>query len=227
MNQPRVIRNFLLYFVRRTKFSSLISVSSRLSVYLTNRGIKNILLPAYIPPLKGNFVKINPVSNKELFLYSIWKLEKSIAQRVYNIELAFEFLSNQKDHLHMLFLIGSKAESDQEYLNSLIKRFSVDDSVTVLYEKQLIDYLPNCKFLLRTNNEDGYGVSLQEALDLRIPAIASAVCVRPKGTILFKKGDLADLTEKTLNIKKYWQEDVIESPLYYEELINIYKSNLA
>jgi len=127
----------------------------------------------------------------------------------------------------MLFLIGSKAESDHEYLKGLINRFSVKDSVTVLYEKQLVDYLPNCKFLLRTNNEDGYGVSLQEALDLRIPAIASEVCVRPKGTILFKKGDLADLTDKALNIQKYWQQDIIESPRYHQELINIYKSNLA
>jgi len=227
VNQSRVVRNFLLFFIKRTKFSALIVVSSRLSTYLTKAGVKNILLPAYVPPPKGNFVNINPIGNKDLFLYSIWKLDKVIAQKVYNIELAFEFLSNQKDHLHMLFLIGSKAESDHEYLKGLINRFSVKDSVTVLYEKQLVDYLPNCKFLLRTNNEDGYGVSLQEALDLRIPAIASEVCVRPKGTILFKKGDLADLTDKALNIQKYWQQDIIESPRYHQELINIYKSNLA
>lgn len=226
MYQSKAVRNFLLFFIRNSKFSNLVSVSEKLSLYLSQKGIENVLLPAYVPPVKGSYTKFDLNGEKDLFIYSIWKLERGIAQKVYNIELAFGLLKNLQDRFHMLFLIGSKNESDSVYLEDLIEQFSVRNSVSVLYEKQLVDYLPNCKFLLRTNNEDGFGVSLQESLDLRIPAIASDVCSRPKGTILFRKGDLADLTDKVLNVKKYWMENLVERPRYHEELISIYKYNL-
>ncbi len=126
----------------------------------------------------------------------------------------------------MLFLIGSEKESDKSYLEQLLNSFQVKDSVTIVYEKQLVDYLPNCEFLLRTNNEDGYGVSLQEALDLRVPAIATDVCIRPKGTILFRRGDIDDLLLKVERINDLWDENSIDTPCYHEQLLELYKDNL-
>lgn len=226
LSQNRVVRSILLFFIRRSKLHLLISVSKKLSDYLHDHGISNLWLPAYVPPIHAHADKLQLPGNKQFFIYSIWKLEKSIAAKIYNVELAFSLLSKIKHEYHMLFLIGSKNESDQEYLNQLINEYGVGDSIIVLFEHQLVDYLPGSKFLLRTNNEDGYGVSIQEALDLRVPAIASDVCVRPKGTILFKKNDLQDLVTKVSNINSLWNEKIIESPEYHIQLIEIYKRNL-
>ncbi len=127
----------------------------------------------------------------------------------------------------MLFLIGSEQESDKDYLSFLINKYGIADSITVFYEKNLVDYLNNCKFFLRTNNIDGYGVSIQEAIDLKVPAIASDVCVRPEGAILFKKNNLEDILEKVNNISKYWNESEVSDSEYHLQLMEMYKKFLG
>jgi glycosyltransferase involved in cell wall biosynthesis len=223
---PPIIQSIILFFLRNTRFAQLISVSYKLSDFLNKKAIKNICLPAYVPSDNIHFIKMNNIEGKEYFLYSIWKLDREIAQNVYNIELAFELLNRIREKFHMLFLIGTEIESDKEYLSYLLQKYEVKNSVTLIYESQLTDYLNNCRFLLRTNNSDGYGVSLQEALDLGVPAVASNVCIRPKGTILFEKGNIDDLLEKVENIDKYWDENAVESPNYHLQLIEIYKKFL-
>src|SRR5205085_3024102 len=106
--------------------------------------------------------------------------------------------------------------------DSLIVKYGVHDCVILLYEKNLIDYVKNCKFLLRTNNEDGYGVSLQESIDLDVPAVATDVCVRPKGTILFRKNDLQDLCQKVDNIDQLSKNVKGEQTEYHLRLIELY-----
>ena len=222
----RATQWLIIWALRNTKFAELISVSSKLSIFLNQKGIHNLLLPAYVPPARLNFQRLEKVAGKDYFLYSIWEINRGIAISIYNMELAFKLLDRRRENYHMLFLVGSKQGSDMEYLFFLIDKYQVSDSLTIIFEKQLTDYLSNCKFLVRTNNEDGYGVSLQEALDLRIPAIASDVCVRPKGTILFEKGNIDDLCEKVDNIEKYWMEDEIVAPNYHTQLLEIYKKTL-
>ncbi|MFM9839140.1 MAG: glycosyltransferase [Cyclobacteriaceae bacterium] len=212
--------------LKNTRFTKLITVSEKLSKFLSEHAIDNSWLPAYVPPSQINFRALPHLPGKAYFLFSIWKLNKEKAQSVYNIELAFSLLAKIKTHYHMLFLIGTEKESDMNYLHDLLTRFEVTDSITIIYEHPLTDYLENCRFLLRTNNSDGYGVSLQEAMDLRVPAIASDVCIRPKGTILFKKGNLDDLFEKVQNVSKYWIESEVETPDYHIQLIDLYKKYL-
>ncbi len=49
---------------------------------------------------------------------------------------------------------------------------------------------------LRPTNTDGDANSLREALFFRVPSVASDVCPRPEGTILFRNRDISDLTAK-------------------------------
>ncbi len=220
------VQKIILILLKNTRFTKLITVSEKLSRFLSENAIGNSWLPAYVPPSEINFKTLPQLPGKSYFLFSIWKLDKEKAKSVYNIELAFSLLSKIQSDYHMLFLIGTEKESDKDYLHDLLARFEVIDSVTIIYEHPLTDYLGNCRFLLRTNNTDGYGVSLQEAMDLGIPAIASDVCIRPKGTILFKKGNLEDLHEKVENVNKYWIESEVETPDYHIQLIDLYKKYL-
>ena len=226
LNYKRFLQSIVIFLLRHTNFVELISVSQKLSEFLNQHGIRNTFLPAYVPPVAIGSSSLSKKDGKEYFLYSIWKLDREIAGSIYNIDLAFRLLSKIKDRYHMLFLVGTERESDKNYLNELLNKYGVADNVTVFFEHPLIDYLNNCKFLLRTNNVDGYGVSLQEALDLKVPAIASDVCTRPRGTILFKKDDLDDLLQKVINIKSYWDEASIEVPNFHIRLIEMYKKHL-
>lgn len=225
--QNPLIRSIILFLLKHTRCYLLISVSKKLSTYWDKENINNLWLPAYIPPLSKEYIKLSSDDRRAFFMFSVWKLEPSIGEKIYNIDLAFKLLHSVQHQYKMLFLIGSKQESSAEYLRTLINQYELQDSVFVYYEKQLVDYLPNCKFILRTNNEDGYGVSLQEALDLNVPAIATDVCERPKGTIIFKKGDIDDLLSKVSNIEVNWDSSLVEKTDYHEVLLRIYKDILT
>lgn len=221
----RLQQKIALYCLKRTKYSKLISVSKKHNEYLNKNGISSIFLPAYVPPYEVNFQKIDFPDNRKVFVFSVWKLTPKLAEEVYNIPLVFNFLSRNKKEYLMLFLIGSEEHSDKKYLESQLRKYNISDDVLILYNKNLIDYLQNGEFLLRANSVDGYGVSLQEALDIGVPAIASDVCERPKGTLLFADNDLDDLTEKINSINRLSDKlfSERENLTYHLELLKIYE----
>jgi glycogen(starch) synthase len=49
---------------------------------------------------------------------------------------------------------------------------------------------------VRPTLEDGDSISVREAIELKVPVVASRVGTRPPGTILFKPGDVEDLLSK-------------------------------
>jgi glycosyltransferase involved in cell wall biosynthesis len=221
-----LLRKIVIHFLRNTNFTALISVSSNLSDFLNQCGIPNIWLPAYVPPSQFERILVQPKDTRAYFLYSVWKFERTISKTIYNIDLAFQFCKLVKGKYQMLLLIGTEEESDKNYLTDMLRYYDIADSVTVIFEAELVSYLNNCKFLLRVNKVDGYGISLQEALDLGIPAIATDVCIRPRGCILFRNDDIDDLMDKVNNLDKYWNRSEVASPDYHLQLIELYKKHL-
>jgi glycosyltransferase involved in cell wall biosynthesis len=53
---------------------------------------------------------------------------------------------------------------------------------------------------LRTTNTDGDAVALREALDLRVPVVASDASMRPPGTVLFRTRDLEGLVRAVRDV---------------------------
>ncbi len=216
------------WLLKKLKNTPIISVSEKLNNKLLSIGLNATYLPAYVKPVGINKQSVTK-SNRNYFLFSTWKIDKRLSEEIYNVPLIFEFLKENKQEFIMLYMIGNKASSDLEYLNDLIAEYGLKDDIVLLFDKQLIDYLHNCKFLIRTNLEDGYGVSLQEAMDLGVPAIASNVCTRPKGTILFNNNDIQDLTQKikyTITTDSAFLVSQKEELKYHQELVELYKSYL-
>jgi glycosyltransferase involved in cell wall biosynthesis len=54
-------------------------------------------------------------------------------------------------------------------------------------------------FIRPTYNEN-FGISVAEALYCQVPVVASNVCMRPRGTILYQAANLPDLVSKTTQI---------------------------
>lgn len=215
----------LLFLLKKTRDYKLLSVSMNVYNFLSSNNIKAEFLPAYVPPVSIN-KKIIQKDERNYFLFSIWKVERETAESVYNIRLAFEFLKREKEHFKMVFMIGNKEDSDLKYLNDVINEYSLQHDILLIYNESLIDYMHNFEFLLRTNFVDGYGVSLQEAMDLSVPAIASDVCERPKGTIVFKNNDIEDLISKVNFVRSVEREEILEKREelnFHLRLIKLYK----
>jgi len=222
-------RSIILWFLKNTGYQTLISVSEKVSGYLNKKKITNIYLPAYVPATSINPKKLDFPKNKIPFLFSVWKVDSKTAEDVYNISLILRFLKKNKDRFFMVMMIGSRKETDLTYLKGLLSKYQLDiqKDLNLLFDKNLVDYFPNFAFLIRTNSIDAYGVSLQEAMDAGIPAIATDVCKRPAGTILFKSNDLEDMEKK---IKGLINKDMpFKKPTqitHHLELIKIYKNLL-
>ena len=215
-----------LFFLSKTKKLSLISVSRNLNSFLNKKGITSTFLPAYIAPqvISNREVKCD----QDLFLFSVWKFNKKLADEIYNVPLAFEYLSKNKSEFSILFMIGNKKDSDLIYLEELISKYDIRDNIILVFDENLIDFVHNCRFILRPNISDGYGVSIQEAMDLGVPAIASDVCERPNGTILFKSNDLTDLSEKVAYVQRSSNEELLrgrQNLAYHIDLLNLYNSH--
>lgn len=63
-------------------------------------------------------------------------------------------------------------------------------------QKQLWPLFRRAQVMVRPTCVDGYGVSVAEALQFGCPAVASDVCARPAGTVLFRNREQADLEAK-------------------------------
>ena len=75
-----------------------------------------------------------------------------------------------------------------------------------------------------------YGVSVQEALDSEVPVIASDVCVRPRGALLFESGNyekLKELFEKVIFSESNKNFLIGYKPTdYHFKLLDLYRKSL-
>lgn len=81
---------------------------------------------------------------------------------------------------------------------------------------------------IRPTTTDIEGISVKEALWVNTPAIASDVCERPAGTLLFENRNYLDLKDKVLKIYKKDKYETIDFrenvPDVVNEILKIYNS---
>ncbi len=225
-----VLKRIFLYLLKLTKRKQVISVSKKVSDLLSNHNISNYYIPAYVPPVNINQKEIDLPSNKKIILFSSYRVNKYLAENVYNYPEIFRFINENKKNFHLLLMIGDKKSSDLSYLKTLIRTYKIEKNITLIYDKQLVDYMQNADVLIRPTLVDGYGVSLQEALDLGVPAIASDVCKRPQGTVIFENDNYEDMERKikeTLSLPKSERIKNKENTDYHIKLLKLYKELLG
>jgi glycosyltransferase involved in cell wall biosynthesis len=72
--------------------------------------------------------------------------------------------------------------------------------VLLEWQYEIWPLIAQSDLFIRPTRSDSYGISVMEALAFGTPVIASDVCPRPKGTILFKNGDFDDLYLKMVQV---------------------------
>lgn len=123
------------------------------------------------------------------------------------VELAYR-LKPDFPHIGVIFALADIG--DREYFDMIRSRVRdlgiVDNFLFLTEQKELWPLFKHADLFVRPTCNDGYGISIDEALHFGCPAVASDVCRRAEGTVLFKNRDMNDFTEKCngiLNKQKY------------------------
>ena len=219
------------YLLKRTKYLKLLVVSDKVHNVLDQHEITNTYLPAYVPP-KNTPQNVVPHHEELQIAFAIHRITKDNLNNVYGFDLALKLLSKSNRSYKLLMFIGDKSKSNLDFFKQTINKYGKNVNIEIFYEKNLTNYLSDIDILLRPNRRDGYGVSLQEALEFKVIPIASNVCQRPKGTILFETESGKDFEEKfnkicslSIEEKQILFKDL--KPLeHHLKLIDLYKKLL-
>ncbi len=131
-------------------------------------------------------------------------LEKGID--LYGIDLSIELLNRLRNNNGNVGLIIALADDqfNNEYLIKLKKRInelSLESNIFFLTkQKEIWPLFEKIDLFLRPTYSDGFGVSVAEAISMNCNAIASDVCERAKGAIIFENRNLEDLEIKVKGI---------------------------
>lgn len=217
-----------LKLLRGTRYLKLLVVSDRVCDLLRSQNISCDYMPTYIPPIPSN--KIGIKSDRKLFMYSVFIGTKANLLSIYGFDIALKLLKEFRSEFKMVFMVGNKERSNIKFIEQVINNEGLKNDIQIIYNESLVSYIENCEFLLRPNRIDGYGISLQEALDQDVIAVGSAVCQRPKGTITYNSfDDLVGIVYKILNLSSLERFEILkqkEKLDYSVELIKIYNKLL-
>lgn len=244
----KIVKNLLLWSLK--KLDKIICVNPKTKDELILLGINsnNILtLPAYINPVEDEDDYNNlPYEVKKFMNESKFLISANGCIRFYNnedlygldmlIEMVKDIIGKGYD-ISLLFALldkNSQNTEENEYYNELkdrIKNYGLEKKICI-YEVNNTEFYPilkKSKLFIRPTNTDGYGVSIAEAIYYNVPSIASDVCNRPEGTILFSNRDQNKINNKVIdlinNYKDYKDElDKISVTDYIDDIIKEYNN---
>lgn len=211
-----------IYFLKMARQVTILSVSSAVQSLMLEHGIKDsVYLPAYVPP-SNNIRKKLPGDSKKKIVFNAWRIKNSIDISRYGVDLLVK-LAERNPTIAFFFFVGDTSCSFiKDHINSAKVK-----NISIIPGESLVDYLADADLFLRLNRDDAYGVSIQEALDLSVPAIASNVCKRPQGCILYDRDSFIDLENKFIYAISSKRDDLIRektATTYHTELIELYKN---
>jgi glycosyltransferase involved in cell wall biosynthesis len=223
LSTPTVLRFFVIALIRTSRIKKCIVVSETVFDRFKGWGVKSIQwIPAYIPP--------EFISKKELqvgrgvkVFYNASTLKSEESRSVYSLDMIFH-LSKQNNACDFHIFIG---EEETGALTEILSEINNYKNTYFYYNKNMIDYMHAADVFIRPNRVDAFGISVQESLDLGVPAIASDVCTRSKGAILFPSGDvgkLNDILHATLNQDRSQSLRGYQPTTYVDEMIKLYAS---
>ncbi|MCI3147610.1 glycosyltransferase [Bacillus cereus] len=244
--------NALMRFLLRMslkKIDKVICVNQSLLDELILLGMDNsnmTVIPGYIHPKEyeedvmaipqnvHNFIEKSPFLITANGCIRFYKEED-----LYGVDMLINMmykLKNQGVKAHLLFaLLDKKSQTaeEREYYKELqdrLRKLDLEENF-MFYEvenTELYPILQKSQLFIRPTNTDGLGVSIAEALYYNVPSVASNVCNRPQGTILFQSRNDLDLyrvvNDIICNHSRYVKRiSKIEIKDYSNELVAAYK----
>jgi glycosyltransferase involved in cell wall biosynthesis len=150
----------------------------------------------YSPEMRSFIQKKSP-----LLVINAYKITYYNGIDLYGLDMALDLVYRLKDDYPNLGLLIALADpSDHMHVERLKKQIQdqdLGDNIHFLTNQRVLwPIFRQTDIMIRPTVSDGFGVSVAEAVYLGCQAIASDVCARPKGTILFKSRDMDDFEQK-------------------------------
>mgnify|MGYP001038049607 CR=1 FL=1 len=203
------------------------------------------IIPAFIPPtpdetdIKQVSEFFHKIRRKHKFLITAnaFRISFYKNQDLYGIDLSIELMkrliNNGYKDIGFIYVIPDIGDYDYfAKMQNLVKKYNLEDNFHFHTKPVAYPAVINmCDLFIRPTNTDGYGVSIAEAISLQRPAIASDICKRPEGTILFENRNIEDLYIKTADVINNYEEhrSRIENIKYEdnaEKILEVYKKVL-
>lgn len=215
INQSSWLKKKILIWALKN-IDNIIVVNPQIKSLLISLEVKSEMLeciPAFIPPTVKDeelaeipqevwaFIDNHtPVISANAFRISFYN-----NQDLYGIDMCIDLCANLKKHYPQIgFVFCLPDVGDYEYFNKMKQKIKEKDlGNNFLFQTkacQLYPIIMKSNIFVRPTNTDGYGVSIAEAVSFDVPAVASDVCDRPEGTILFKNRDIDDFTSKVKSV---------------------------
>ena len=239
-------KRIFLYQIK--KYNQIIVVNPGIEQLLIKKGVnksKISVIPAFIPPTSEETdIKQLPkifhqIRKKHKFLITAnaFKISFYNNEDLYGIDLSIELMKKLVDSglkdIGFIYVIPDIGDYDYyEKMQKLVNEYYLEDYFHFYTKPVAYPAVINmCDMFIRPTNTDGYGVSIAEAITLKKPVIASNVCKRPEGTILFKSRDIDNLFIKTMEVIDNYDEEKkkienIEFEDNAEKILEVYKKVL-
>ena len=201
----------LHYVLALARFSSHIIVVNRdFQKVLVNHGIsenKVSTIPAFIP-FKNNAFTERPISKgmvdfcvrrKPLIVTYAYGPLFYANEDLYGLDLVVQMARELHKDLPQAGIVVVIPEiSNESYFRKVRRDIEKNDlepvfSFAIGNHFSFVPFLQYADLFIRATNTDGDALTLREALYYGVPSVASDVCCRPEGTILFRNRDIFDL----------------------------------
>lgn len=181
-------------------------VNSRIKDFILSicdvRSDKLVVKPAFLPPNENDEESIYSTYSSELICFldehhptvvgnaSALVFHKGID--LYGLDMCIDLIHKLKEeypHIGLVFALADETVNADYFqkMKDRVKSLGLENNVYFMTgQKELWPLFKKADLMVRPTSSDGYGVSIAEALHFGCPAVASDVCDRPEGTVLFK-----------------------------------------
>ncbi|MBN1265947.1 MAG: glycosyltransferase [Anaerolineales bacterium] len=177
------------------------------------------VLNAFLPPASEEIetTRISPeqrqfmeMHNKNIVLNASRIMPVSETEDLYGISLSIELCRRLSESYPGLGFCCNLAvpvdESRFEFLQTQIRDMGMSEVYRFFVGKPFVPVLAQADLLLRPTYEDGYAVSVAEAMFLGIPVVASDMVPRGEGVELFRTGNIENLEAKVRFVLEHYEE---------------------
>lgn len=234
------IRKQLLSFAMR-HISHIIVVKAEIRDLLLSLGVKQSKISAinaYLPPVIDKAANIpddirafinshNPLLVANGFGITPLLEASDLYGAELTIDLCVRLLEDFPRLGFMFFLARVGDQKRYERLVTKVNEKDLGEHYVFIIGQEFSPVLSRATVFIRPTFRDGYGISVAEALYLGVPAVASDVCERASGAILFRSGDLNSLYTKVREVLDHYDaakrfvEDH-QPPSTFDRLLSVY-----
>lgn len=171
-----------------------------------------IVEPAFLPPPSDEEQKILKTYSETVFDFlnthskiitaNAFQIVFHKGTELYGLDMCIELtakLTKKFPNIGFIFALANE-NKNVDYLTKMkirIKELKIEDNFFFFTgQKELWPLFKQVDIMIRPTMTDGDALSIREALYFNCPAVASDVCDRPDGTVLFENRNLNDLYQK-------------------------------